>query len=119
MNGIESSRLQRERNEGSGRNCRGDSTQERGFSNKIAPKCNCQLYATIYKSVTVENPDRLFLGYSNYRDNLPYCKFFRWLDDVAGDVELEFLQKYHELSLLVVVLLLKGAYYGLEVRLET
>ncbi|QHN84900.1 uncharacterized protein DS421_16g532720 [Arachis hypogaea] len=78
-----------ERNEGNGGNCRGDSTHGRGSNNKIAPKCNCQLYATIYKSGTVENPDRLFLGCPNYRDNLPYCKFFRWLDDVARDVEVQ------------------------------
>ncbi|KAL4299798.1 hypothetical protein AHAS_Ahas17G0136900 [Arachis hypogaea] len=74
-----STRRQRERNEGSGGNCRGDSTHGRGFSNKIMSKCNYQLYTTIYKSETVENPDRLFLGCPNYRisDNLPYCKFFR------------------------------------------
>ncbi|KAL4364994.1 hypothetical protein AHAS_Ahas07G0061700 [Arachis hypogaea] len=62
-----STRCQRERNEGSGENCRGDSIHGRGFSNKIAPKCNCQLNTTIYKSETVENPDRLFLRCPNYK----------------------------------------------------
>ncbi|XLR11281.1 hypothetical protein S83_039219 [Arachis hypogaea] len=46
------------------------------------PKCLCGLYVIISKSGTVENLGRLFFGCPRYKEKLPYCKFFVWVDMV-------------------------------------
>ncbi|MED6174763.1 hypothetical protein PIB30_072124 [Stylosanthes scabra] len=46
----------------------------------VAPKCRCGVYAILYLSKTVSNPNRLFFGCPFFKGRLPHCKFFMWLD---------------------------------------
>ncbi|RYR34225.1 hypothetical protein Ahy_A10g048972 [Arachis hypogaea] len=47
----------------------------------IAPKCNCGVYAIMYKSRTTSNPNRVFLGCPLFKAKEPYCRYFIWLDE--------------------------------------
>ncbi|MED6171897.1 hypothetical protein PIB30_045148 [Stylosanthes scabra] len=46
----------------------------------VAPKCHCGVYAIIYKSKTISNPNRLFFGCPFFKVSNPHCKYFLWLD---------------------------------------
>ncbi|KAI9102123.1 hypothetical protein K1719_023633 [Acacia pycnantha] len=36
------------------------------------------------------NPNRAFFGCHNFKEKLPYCDFFKWVDDSGNDsMELE------------------------------
>ncbi|RYQ94476.1 hypothetical protein Ahy_B08g089393 [Arachis hypogaea] len=47
----------------------------------VAPRCFCGVYAIMYMSRTVSNPNRIFLGCPFYKGKEPHCKFFVWVDE--------------------------------------
>ncbi|XP_020975155.1 uncharacterized protein LOC110270352 [Arachis ipaensis] len=47
----------------------------------VAPRCFCGVYAIMYMSRTISNPNRVFLGCPFYKENQPHCKFFLWVDE--------------------------------------
>ncbi|QHO21105.1 uncharacterized protein DS421_11g343770 [Arachis hypogaea] len=59
------------------------------FSKGQHPKCLCDLYAIISISRTPENPGRLFFGCPLYKEKLPHCKFFAWVDQLF-DINLDY-----------------------------
>ncbi|MED6111843.1 hypothetical protein PIB30_056119 [Stylosanthes scabra] len=50
----------------------------------VAPTCDCNVYAVLYLSKTVNNPDRLFFGCPFFKIKKNHCKFFLWLDEHAA-----------------------------------
>ncbi|QHO20638.1 uncharacterized protein DS421_11g339720 [Arachis hypogaea] len=55
----------------------------------VAPRCFCGVYAIMYMSKTVSNPNRIFLGCPFYKGKEGHCKFFVWLDEhlIWGGIE--------------------------------
>ncbi|QHO09259.1 uncharacterized protein DS421_14g479740 [Arachis hypogaea] len=47
----------------------------------VAPRCFCGVYAIMYMSKTISNPNRVFLGCPFYKGNQLHCKFFLWVDE--------------------------------------
>ncbi|QHO01107.1 uncharacterized protein DS421_13g412160 [Arachis hypogaea] len=47
----------------------------------VARRCFCGVYAIMYMSRTIRNPNRVFLGCPFYKGNQPHCKFFLWVDE--------------------------------------
>ncbi|KAI9115616.1 hypothetical protein K1719_013285 [Acacia pycnantha] len=55
-----------------------------------APRCKCGRPSVVYTSKTQRNPNRAFFGCHNFKEKLPYCDFFKWVDDSGNDsMELE------------------------------
>ncbi|XP_016199167.1 uncharacterized protein LOC107640131 [Arachis ipaensis] len=60
---------------------------------KIAPTCKYGVYAILYKSRTMTNPNRLFFGCPFFKlKNPSHCKFFLWLDDHVSTIRV--LEKF-------------------------
>ncbi|MED6143424.1 hypothetical protein PIB30_005998 [Stylosanthes scabra] len=55
----------------------------------VAPKCCCGVYAIPYLSRTESNPNRLFFGCPFFKGNLPYCRYFMWLDEFTANIASE------------------------------
>ncbi|RYQ96376.1 hypothetical protein Ahy_B08g092114 [Arachis hypogaea] len=47
----------------------------------VAPRCFCEVYAIMYMSRTISNPNRVFLGCPFYKGKQSHCKFFVWVDE--------------------------------------
>ncbi|RYR01825.1 hypothetical protein Ahy_B06g080690 [Arachis hypogaea] len=47
----------------------------------VAPRCFCGVYAIMYMSKTISNPNRVFLCCPFYKGNQLHCKFFLWVDE--------------------------------------
>ncbi|QHO35927.1 uncharacterized protein DS421_9g279490 [Arachis hypogaea] len=47
----------------------------------VARRCFCGVYAIMYMSRTIRNPNRVFMGCPFYKGNQPHCKFFLWVDE--------------------------------------
>ncbi|XP_020970027.1 uncharacterized protein LOC110268315 [Arachis ipaensis] len=54
----------------------------------VAPRCFCGVYAIMYMSRTISNPNRVFLGCPFYKENQPHCKFF-FFESMSILLELE------------------------------
>ncbi|MED6123261.1 hypothetical protein PIB30_047483 [Stylosanthes scabra] len=54
----------------------------------VASKCWCGVYAILYRSRTVSNPNRLFFGCPFFKANIPHCKYFKWLDEHLAELRV-------------------------------
>ncbi|MED6170665.1 hypothetical protein PIB30_033232 [Stylosanthes scabra] len=54
---------------------------------EVAPKCRCGVYVILYLSKTSSNPNRLFLGCPFYKGRIPYCRYFKWLDQFTAKID--------------------------------
>ncbi|RYR77584.1 hypothetical protein Ahy_A01g002110 [Arachis hypogaea] len=53
----------------------------RDLKDDVAPRCFCVVYAIMYMSKTISNPNKIFLGCPFYKKKQPHCKFFVWVDE--------------------------------------
>ncbi|KAI9109223.1 hypothetical protein K1719_019846 [Acacia pycnantha] len=68
----------------------GGSSGTRSQRRTAAPRCKCGRPSVVYTSKTQRNPNRAFFGCHNFKEKLPYCDFFKWVDDSGNDsMELE------------------------------
>ncbi|RYQ96377.1 hypothetical protein Ahy_B08g092115 [Arachis hypogaea] len=51
------------------------------LKNDIALRCFRGVYAIMYMSRTISNPNRVFLGCPFYKEKQLHCKFFVWVDE--------------------------------------
>ncbi|RYQ92045.1 hypothetical protein Ahy_B09g098148 [Arachis hypogaea] len=85
----------------------------------VAPRCFCGVYAIMYMSRTVSNPNRIFLGCPFYNGKEPHCKFFVWVDEHLarigsngcisdkrhlGEIQIEVVEEKEELDHRMAVL---------------
>ncbi|KAK4281347.1 hypothetical protein QN277_012854 [Acacia crassicarpa] len=50
-----------------------------------APRCKCGRPSVVYTSKTLRNPNRALFGCPNFKEKLPYCNFFKWVDNCSND----------------------------------
>ncbi|KAI9080316.1 hypothetical protein K1719_037710 [Acacia pycnantha] len=88
----------------------GGSSGTRSQRRTAAPRCKCGRPSVVYTSKTQRNPNRAFFGCHNFKEKLPYCDFFKWVDDSGNDsmeledsrlnnAEVEFKLNYMEMKL--------------------
>ncbi|QHO39242.1 GRF zinc finger protein [Arachis hypogaea] len=46
-----------------------------------APTCNCETYAILFKSSTIDNLNRPFFGCAYFKTRISHRKFFAWMDE--------------------------------------
>ncbi|KAK4283380.1 hypothetical protein QN277_000334 [Acacia crassicarpa] len=63
----------------------GSSSGTRSQRRTTAPRCKCGRPSVVYTFKTQRNPNRAFFGCHNFKEKLPYCDFFRWVDDFVND----------------------------------
>ncbi|RYR70576.1 hypothetical protein Ahy_A03g017048 [Arachis hypogaea] len=49
------------------------------LNDAVAPRCFCKVYAIMYMSNTISNPNRNFLDCPFYKET--HCKIFVWVDE--------------------------------------
>ncbi|MED6225509.1 hypothetical protein PIB30_094416 [Stylosanthes scabra] len=71
---------------------KGSSESVRALKKKskfLAPECNCEAYAILFMSLTLENPNRLFYGCPYFKTPALHCNFFAWLDEYVASCGAE------------------------------
>ncbi|MED6137760.1 hypothetical protein PIB30_067995 [Stylosanthes scabra] len=58
-------------------------------SNFIAPECNCGIFAILFMSSILRNPNRLFYEYPYFKTPAPHCNYFAWLDEYVASSDQE------------------------------
>ncbi|MED6206282.1 hypothetical protein PIB30_025164 [Stylosanthes scabra] len=50
----------------------------------LSEGCHYGAYVILFLSGTNGNPNRLFLGCSNFKTSTSHCKYFKWLDEYVS-----------------------------------